>query len=239
MQIKKNPKANLENYSKLFMQLGLVLALLVVYLAIEKKTFDRVIENLGPVVLNMEDEEQTIEIEQVKPPEPKTPPPPTPDKIEVVEDEEEIVETVIESTETDETEAVEVEEIIEVEEEEEVMEDVPFAIIEDVPVFPGCKGNKAELRDCLQEEITKHVNRKFNADLASDLGLAPGVKKIFVMFKIDKSGNITDVMARAPHKRLQEEAIRVVNLLPKMTPGKQRGRPVGVKYSLPIAFKVE
>ncbi|UMB52660.1 energy transducer TonB [Lutibacter sp. A64] len=239
MQIKKNPKANLENYSKLFMQLGLVLALLVVYLAIEKKTYDRVIENLGPVVLNMEDEEQTIEIEQVKPPEPKTPPPPTPDKIEVVEDEEEIEETVIESTETDETEAVEVEEIIEVEEEEEVMEDVPFAIIEDVPVYPGCKGNKTELRNCLQDKITKHVNRKFNADLASDLGLAPGVKRIFVMFKIDKNGEITDVMARAPHKRLQEEAIRVVNLLPKMTPGKQRGRPVGVKYSLPIAFKVE
>jgi protein TonB len=239
MQIKKNPKANLENYSKLFMQLGLVLALLVVYLAIEKKTYDRVIGNLGPVVLNMEDEEQTIEIEQVKPPEQKTPPPPTPDKIEVVEDEEEIEETVIESTETDEDEAVEVEQIIEVEEEEEVMEDVPFAIIEDVPVYPGCKGSKAELRACLQDEITKHVNRKFNADLASDLGLAPGVKRIFVMFKIDKSGNITDVMARAPHKRLQEEAIRVVQSLPKMTPGKQRGRPVGVKYSLPIAFKVE
>ncbi|REE83299.1 protein TonB [Lutibacter oceani] len=239
MQIKKNPKANLENYSKLFMQLGLVLALLVVYLAIEKKTYDRIIGDLGPVVLNMDDEEQTIEIEQVKPPEPKTPPPPTPDKIEIVEDEEEIEETVIESTETDEDEAVEVEEIIEVEEEEEVMEDVPFAIIEDVPIYPGCKGNKAELRACLQDKITKHVNRKFNADLASDLGLAPGVKRIFVMFKIDKSGNITDVMARAPHKRLQEEAIRVVKSLPKMTPGKQRGRPVGVKYSLPIAFKVE
>jgi len=239
MQIKKNPKANLENYTKLFMQLGLVLALLVVYLAIERKTYDRIIDDLGPVVLNMEDDEQTIEIEQIKPPEPKTPPPPTPDKIEVVEDEEEVEETVIESTESNEDEAIEIEEIVEVVEEEEVMEDVPFAIIEDVPVYPGCKGNKAQLRACLQDEITKHVNRKFNADLASDLGLAPGVKKIFVMFKIDKTGNITDVMARAPHKRLQEEAMRVVNLLPKMTPGKQRGRPVGVKYSLPIAFKVE
>jgi len=234
MQIKKNPKANLENYSKIFMQLGLVLALLVVYLAIEKKTYERVIGDLGPVVLNMEDDEQTVEIEQVKPPEPKTPPPPTPDKIEIVEDEKEVEETVIESTETDEDEAVEIEEIIEVEEEEDVMEDVPFAIIEDVPVYPGCKGNKAKLRACLQEKITKHVNRKFNADLASDLGLSPGVKRIFVMFKIDKSGNITNVMARAPHKRLQEEAIRVVKLLPKMIPGKQRG-----KYSLPIAFKVE
>ncbi|SDW27037.1 protein TonB [Lutibacter oricola] len=239
MQIKKNPKANLENYSKLFMQLGLVLALLIVYLAIEKKTYDRVIDDLGPVVLNMEDEEQVVEIEQVKPPEQKTPPPPTPDKIEVVEDEEEVEETVIESTETDEEEAVEVEEIIEVEEEEEVIEDVPFAIIEDVPVYPGCKGSKAKLKQCLQEKITKHVNRKFNSELASDLGLAPGVKRIFVMFKIDKTGSITGVQARAPHKKLQAEAIRVVKLLPKMKPGKQRGRPVGVKYSLPIAFKVE
>lgn len=239
MQIKKNPKANLENYTRLFMQLGLVLALLVAYLAIEKKTYDRVIADLGPVVLNMQDDEQVVEIEQVKPPEQKTPPPPAPDKIEVVQDEEEVEETVIESTETNEKQAVEVKQIIEVEEEEDVIEDVPFAIIEDVPVYPGCKGNKDQLRECLQDEITKHVNKNFNSELASDLGLSPGVKRIFVMFKIDKSGNITDVMARAPHKRLEEEAIRVVNKLPKMTPGKQRGRPVGVKYSLPIAFKVE
>jgi protein TonB len=239
MQIKKNPKANLENYSRLFMQLGLVLALLVVYLAIEKKTYDRVVDVLADATYNIEDDEQIVEIEQPKPPEPKTPPPPTPDKIEIVENEEEVEETIIESTETDEDEAVEVEEIIEVEEEEEVMEDVPFAIIEDVPVYPGCKGTKEQLKACLQEKIQKHVNRKFNADLASDLGLSPGVKRINVMFKIDRNGNIADVMARAPHKRLQAEAIRVVKLLPKMTPGKQRGRPVGVKYALPIKFKVE
>ena len=239
MQIKKNPKANLENYSKIFMQLGLVLALLVVYLAIEKKTYDRVIGELAASTLNIEDDEQTIEIEQVKPPEQKTPPPPAPDVIEVVKDEEQVEETVIESTETDEDDAVEVEEIVDVEEEEDVVEDVPFAIIEDVPVYPGCKGSKDQLRKCLQDKITKHVNRKFNSELASDLGLSPGVKRIFVMFKIDKHGNITNVMARAPHKRLQEEAIRVIKLLPKMIPGKQRGRPVGVKYSLPIAFKVE
>ena len=239
MQIKKNPKANLENYSKLFMQLGLVLALLVVYLAIEKKTYDRVIENLGPVVLNMEDEEQTIEIEQIKPPEPKTPPPPTPDKIEVVEDEEEIEETVIESTETDETEAVEVEDIVEVEEEEEVLEDVPFNIIEEVPVFPGCKGTKQQKTDCLNEKIRKHITKKFNGDLAGELGLSPGKKRIFVFFRIDPTGNITEVNARAPHPRLKKEAIRVAKTLPKMTPGKQRGKPVGMRYTLPIAFNVE
>ena len=239
MQIKKNPKANLENYSKVFMQLGLVLALLMVYLAIQKKSYDRQIADLGPVVLNAQDEEQNIEIEKIKPPEIKTPPPPTPDKIEVVDDQKDVEETVIESTEVNEDDAVDVQDIQDVSDVEEVVEDVPFAIIEDVPVYPGCRGNKAKLRACLQEKITKLVNRKFNADLASDLGLSPGVKRIFVMFKIDKSGNVVDIRARAPHKRLQEEAIRVIKLIPKMTPGKQRGKPVGVKYSLPIAFKVE
>jgi protein TonB len=239
MQIKKNPKANLENYSKIFMQLGLVLALLVVYLAIQKKSYDRQIADLGPVVLNAQDEEQTIEIQKVKPPEIKTPPPPTPDKIEVVDDQKDVEETVIESTDVSEEDAVEVQDIQDVSDEEDVVEDVPFAIIEDVPVYPGCKGNKAKLRACLQEKISKLVNRKFNADLASDLGLSPGIKRIFVMFKIDKTGKVVDIRARAPHKRLQEEAIRVIKLIPKMTPGKQRGKPVGVKYSLPIAFKVE
>lgn len=239
MQVKKNPKANLETYTKLFMQLGLVLALLIVYLAIERKTYDRVIADLGPANYNIQDEEQTIEIEQVKPPEQQAPPPPAPDKIEIVEDEKEVEETVIKSTESNEDQAIPVKKIVEVNMEEDIMEDVPFAIIEDVPVYPGCKGSKAELKECLQDKIAKHVNSKFNADLASDLGLTPGIKKIFVMFKIDKTGNITDVQARAPHKRLEAEAIRVVESLPKMIPGKQRGRPVGVKYSLPIAFKVE
>lgn len=239
MQVKKNPKANLETYTKLFMQLGLVLALLVCYLAIEKKTYDRVVATLGPATYNAQEEEQTIEIEQVKPPEQQTAPPAAPDRIEIVEDERQIEETVIKSTETNQDDAVEVSKIVEAAVDEEVTEDVPFAIIEDVPVYPGCTGSKAELKECLQEKISKHVNSKFNADLASELGLTPGIKKIFVMFKIDKTGDITDIQARAPHKRLEAEAIRVVQSLPKMTPGKQRGRAVGVKYSLPIAFKVE
>ena len=92
---------------------------------------------------------------------------------------------------------------------------------------------------CFSKAISKHVNRKFNAGLASDLGLASGKKRIFVMFKIDQTGAITEIQARAPHPRLQKEAERVVRTLPKMIPGKQRGRPVSVRYSLPIAFMVE
>ena len=115
---------------------------------------------------------------------------------------------------------------------------VSFAIIEDVPVFPGCEGTEEELRMCLQEKITKLVNNNFNSKLANGLGLKTGIHKIFVMFKIDKDGNIGEVKARASHQELADEATRVINLLPKMIAGKQKGENVGVKYSLPIAFKV-
>ena len=241
MEVKKNPKADLQNYAKLFIQLGLVLALFIVYVSIEHKTYDRVIADLGVASLSSDDEEIMVMTSRpipVKPPPP--PPPPAPEIIEIVEDQEEIEETVLETTETDEEEEVVVEDIVEEVESEEIFEDVPFAIIEDAPVFPGCeKGTKIEKKACFSKKIKKHINRKFNSGLASDLGLSSGKKKIFVMFKVDQTGRITEVQARAPHPRLQKEAIRVVNTLPKMIPGKQRGRAVSVRYSLPIAFMVE
>lgn len=240
MKIKKSPKATLENYNKLFMQLGLVLALLVVHLAIEYKTYDRVITQLGDNMMAAVEEEDiplTQRIETAPPP--PAPPPTIPDKIEVVKDDKKIIETQLKSTESDEKVAIKVREIVEVKEDEEVVEDVPFAIIEDVPVFPGCTGTKEQKRECLSEKISQHVNKKFNADLAQELGLSPGKKRIFVMFKIDKNGDVVEIEARAPHVRLEKEAIRVIESLPKMQPGKQRGRPVGVKYSLPITFNVE
>jgi len=239
MEPKKNPKANLENHNKQFMLLGLALALLLIYVGIEWKTFERTIDDLG--VANMAIEEEidipiTERIQEVKPP---PPPPPAPEKIEIVEDEAEIEETVLESTETDESEAVEVEEIEEIVEEEEIMEDVPFAIIEEVPVYPGCKGTNAQKKKCLQDNIQKLVSKNFNTGLANDLGLSPGRKKVYVQFKIDKNGNIVDIRARGPHARLEKEAARVVKKIPKMTPGKQRNRAVGVKYTLPITLVVE
>jgi protein TonB len=244
MQSKKSTKSNLENFSRLFMLLGLVLALLLTYVAMEHKTLEDPNDQIVSYTSNMLNEEEVIpETEQkpedIKPEEQKVAPPPVLEEIEVVEDNEEIEETVIESTETNEKEKIVIEEIEEVEITEEVVEDVPFSIIEDVPVYPGCTGSKAELKDCLSKNVQKFVSNKFNVDLAQDLGLTPGKKRIFVMFKIDKNGNITSIQARAPHKRLEAEAIRVVGLLPQMKPGKQRGRPVGVKYSLPISFIVQ
>ena len=82
------------------------------------------------------------------------------------------------------------------------------------------------------------VNKKFNTDLAGDLGLT-GRQRINVIFKIDKTGNIVGIQARAPHPGLEKEAKRVIGLLPKMKPGKQRGKAVTVPYSLPILFQVQ
>ena len=163
------------------------------------------------------------------------PPPPPPEIIEIIEDEEEIEETIIESTEFDEELIIEDIEIEDVEEEVEV----PFAVIENVPVFPGCeRGNNEQKRRCMSEKIARFVQKNFNTKLAGDLGLT-GRQRISIIFKIDKSGNVTGVRARAPHPRLEEEAQRVINLLPKMQPGKQRGKAVIVPYSLPLIFQVQ
>jgi len=243
MQIKKYPHAVLENYSKILIQLGLVLALFIVYEFMNMKSYPNSIKELAGTLLNEEEIEKTIEVKIIEPevkPIVKTV---LPDKIVKVEDEVEIIETIIESTEIDETDAIVIDldkNFVSVEEEEDVVEDIPFLVIENVPVFPGCTGNNKELRACFSAKMSKFVSKKFNAELASDIGLEQGsVQRIFVMFKIDKNGNIANIQARAPHKKLQQEAIRVINLLPKMTPGKQRGRAVGVRYGLPIVFKVE
>jgi protein TonB len=239
MELKKNPKANVGRNSSLYFAIGLALMLFLTNYAINYKTWDKSDIDIGS--LNMEDEiEEEIPItEQLQTPPPPPPPPAAPEVIEVVEDEVEIEETVIESTETDQKEEIVEVQQVEVAEVEEDIE-VPFAVIENVPVFPGCekeKTNEAK-KQCMSEEITKFVGKKFNTELASELGLS-GRQRINVIFKIDKTGSITGVRARAPHPGLEKEAARVVNLLPKMKPGKQRGKPVTVPYSLPIVFQVQ
>ena len=149
MQPKKNEKVDLTKNSSLYFVIGLSFILLVSWQAIEWKTYKK---TYGYEALNVEDDDdEEIPItEQIKtPPPPPPPPPPAPEVIEIVEDEEEVEETVIESTETDEEEIVEIVEV----EEEEVDIDVPFAVIEDVPIFPGCERvKKSERRNCFQEK---------------------------------------------------------------------------------------
>ena len=240
MEPKKNPKADVSRNGSVYFAVGLALMLFVTYSTINYKTYDKEAIDIGMVNMDELDDEEIPITEQIKTPPPPPPPPPpaAPEVIEIVEDEEEIEETVIESTETNENEEiVEIEEV-EVEEVEEDIE-VPFAVIENVPIFPGCEsGNNAQKRDCMSEKITAFVQKKFNTDLAGDLGLS-GRQRISVVFKIDKNGNVTGVRSRAPHPSLEKEAARVINLLPKMKPGKQRGKAVIVPYSLPIVFQVQ
>lgn len=115
-------------------------------------------------------------------------------------------------------------------------EDVPFAIIEKAPTFPGCEeGDKS----CLNKSMMKFVRENFDIKLANTLGLKSGKKRIYVQFKIDKDGSITDVKARAPHPKLKEAAMEMIKKLPQMKPGEQRGERVRVGYTLPISFMVE
>jgi len=237
MESKKNPKANVGRNSSLYLSIGLALMLFLAYFSINYKVYDKSDIDIGQLNLEEELDEEIPLTQQIQTPPPPPPPPAAPEVIEIVEDDEEVEESVVESTEVDqETEIVEIEEI-EVEEVEEDIE-VPFAVIENVPVFPGCeKGNNAAKKKCMSNKISKFVNRKFNVDLASDLGLS-GRQRINVIFKIDKTGNISGVRARAPHPGLAKEAKRVISLLPKMKPGRQRGKAVTVPYTLPIIFQV-
>ncbi|SDW27132.1 protein TonB [Lutibacter oricola] len=244
MEIKKYPDATLENYSKILIQLGLVLSLFLVYEFMTYKSYQKPVKELTGTFVTLEEDEQIVDIKPVEVEVNKQSKVVIPDKIVKVDDEVDVVETIIESTETDESDAIIVKEttnnIVEVEEEEVIVEDVPFVIIENVPVFPGCTGNNKQLRACFSDRISKFVSKRFNVNMATELGLQSGsIQRIYVMFKIDHNGNITNIMARAPHKKLKEEAVRVIKLLPTMAPGRQRGKAVGVKYGLPIVFKVE
>ena len=235
MQPKKNDKVDLSKNSGLYFATGLALILLISWQAIEWKTYDKDLYGYEALNVDEEDDEDIPITEQLKtPPPPPPPPPPAPEVIEVVEDEEEVEETVIESTETNEEEIVE---IVEVEEEFEEV-DVPFAVIEDVPIFPGCeKVDKSQRRDCFQEQMNKHIRKNFRyPEIAQEMGIQG---RVYVNFIIAKDGQITNIRMRGPDKNIEKEAQRIISKLPSMIPGKQRGRPVRVPFSIPITFRLQ
>jgi protein TonB len=210
---KKNPKISLENKKAMFFQIGLAITLLVVLIAFEWKSYDKSNYNLGDLNLDdMEEEIIPITRQEVKPP---PPPPPPPEIIEIVEDEVEIEkELEIEETETDE------DEIVEVEEDDEEF----FMVVENMPEFPG--GDLG-----LMKFIQKNV--KYPA-IAKEYNITG---KVYVSFIVDKQGKVTNVkIVRGVDKNLDAEALRVVSLLPKYKPGKQRGKSVRVMFTIPINF---
>lgn len=231
----------LQKSSTLFIQLGLVLALLIVYLVIETN-FEKTI-----IVPNNLDTDEPmavltsgtiIEIERPK------------KSIEEKIKKTQIITNIIKKTPDDtsilnpdifkseDMPSVTIDSIFTVEATTPDDPPVDFIALEQAPVFPGCEGlNEKESKLCFTKKIQQFVNRKFNTNLASELNLT-GRQRIFAQFTIDKNGKIVDIKTKALHVRLEKEAQRVINELPQMTPGKQRLRPVKVKYTLPIVFEV-
>tara|TARA_R110000868_G_scaffold102146_7_gene281373 strand:+ start:36708 stop:37427 length:720 start_codon:yes stop_codon:yes gene_type:complete len=239
MELKKNPKADISRNSGLFFVGGLALVMFLTWQALEYKKYDDVTNyDISQNVDDLLDEEVPM-TEQIKTP-PPPPPPAAPEIIEVVEDEADVPETVIKDTESNEDEVVAEVEDIEVAEVDEDL-DIPFSVIEDVPIFPGCEGEKSKgakaLRDCFQTQMYKHISKNFRyPEISQEMGVQG---KVNVMFVIQKDGSIGNVRMRGPDKNLEAEAARIIGKLPKMTPGKQRGRAVRVPFSIPITFKLQ
>lgn len=239
MELKKNPKANVGRNSNLFFAVGLNVMLVLTYLGLEHKTYESEATKIDILMLDDQFEED-IPITTIN-----MPPPPPPkiivtEAITIVEDVEDVEETVIESTEIGqddiiEERAVSIEEV-EVEEVEEDLE-VPFSVIEQVPIFPGCTGNNEDLRLCFQKKMQEHLQKNFRyPNAAQELNIQG---RVFVFFIIDKNGNVARIKSRGPDQLLEKEAERIINLLPKMKPGKQRNKSVGVPYSIPINFQLK
>ncbi len=237
MKVKKNPNADLNRDSGLYFVIGLTIVLFITWRALEYKTYDTVQEEIVQLVdaeTLDEDVPQTEIIRTAPPP----PPPAAPEVIEVIEDTEEVEETIIESTEiSQETVIAQVDldaSDIDVEEEEEEVV-VPFAIIEEVPVFPGCE-NAADKKMCFNEMMQKHVQKNFMyPKTAEELGIEG---RVFVQFVIAQDGSIKQIRTRGPDPSLEKEAARIIAALPTMIPGRQRKRAVSVPYSIPINFKL-
>ena len=239
MQVKKNPEVDVGRNSSLYFAIGLNLMLLSTYLVFEHKSYVK--DDVIVETLQFDDfAEEDIEIINLNTPPPPPPAAPAivPEDIKIVEDVVEVQETIIESSEITQSDAisevvVSVEEV-EVEEVEEEIE-VPFAVIENIPVFPGCENlPKEEQRACFEKSIIEHVKSNFTyPETAKELGI---YGKVYVLFTIDNKGYVSKLKTRGPDKLLEKEAARIIGLLPKMKPGSQRGRPVSVPYSLPISF---
>jgi len=122
----------------------------------------------------------------------------------------------------------------------EEVEPIPISLVSDIPVYPGCEkfSEKKKLIECMSKNITKHVIKEFNTDIAIEYGIE-GRQKTLVTFVINTKGEVVNVKARAPHPELQKEVIKAVSSLPKMKPAQQGFKKVSVTYALPVIFQVE
>lgn len=245
MEVKKNPNVDPKRNSSLYFLVGLTAVLMLTYVSLEMKSQDPIEETVEIGVADnmiVDDEEVilTMPPAQKLPP----PPPPAPEVIQIVDNKQVLEEKKIETTEVNENKAVVVTQASSYGEEggtaEELDEEVPFAVIEDVPVFPGCEGVAKNKRlECFMEQMAKHIKKN---QQYPERAMEDNIQgRVAVLFVIDKDGSITNIQARGPKggELLEKEALRVISKLPKFKPGMQRGKPVKVKYSQPITFKLQ
>ncbi|WP_338377022.1 energy transducer TonB [uncultured Flavobacterium sp.] len=120
--------------------------------------------------------------------------------------------------------------------------DVPVTILEDIPKFPNCindsNDNIQDSKMCFIQEMSNHIKLNFRYPSVAKKKKIQG--RVVVKFIINKEGNVINVETNAPEgcELLEEEAARIINLLPKFKPGEQRGEPVNVSYAQPIMFKL-
>lgn len=238
MEPKKNPKADLNRNSGLYFVIGLNIVLLLTWRGLEMKSYEQP-EHISIVQNLTDDLQEEIPITKTLNLPPPPPPAAAPDVIQVVEDEDEIKETIVLSSESDqETEIAEFIEVDDVATEDEIEEIyVPFSVIEEVPIFPGCEGlNKVERAACFNEKMQEHIKENFRYP---EIPLEMGIQgRVFVTFVINTNGDIVKIRKRGPDKNLENEAVRIIKLLPKMKPGRQRDRNVNVPYSIPVNFVI-
>ncbi|MDA3944206.1 MAG: TonB family protein [Bacteroidetes bacterium] len=225
MEIKKTPKADLENKKLLLRQIGLIVALAVVFFAFEYKSYDK--RTLDLMQRNVEDiPEEIVPIteQKVKPPPP--PPPKQVTVLEVVEDDVEVEDEI--EIDVDVNQETEIEVYVPpVREEEQIVEAEIFTVVESMPEFPGGPAK-------MMEYIAKNI--KYPA-MARESGIQG---RVFVNFVVEPDGSVSNVkILRGIGGGCDEEAIRVVKSMPKWTPGRQRGKAVRVSFNLPVRFTLQ
>ncbi len=224
MEQRKSDKANLETKRTVFLEIGFILALALVFSAFEYKSYDKVeYTNIERTVDDVQEEIIPITEQKVKPPPPK--PPPSVTIINVVEDDVEVEDDI--EIDIDFDEDVAMDEFQFVQEEEEIEEQHIFLVVENMPEFPGGEAS-------MYKFIGKNIEYP---RMAKESGISG---RVFVTFVVERDGSVTDVqILRGIGGGCDEEAIRVIKMMPKWTPGKQRGKPVRVQYRMPIKFTLQ
>jgi protein TonB len=225
MEPKKNPKKDLNRQRTLFLQIGLVFALAVIFLAFEWKTYEKsesTLASSGPVQI---DEEMVQITQQEQPPAPPKAPEVT-TILEIVDDDVVVEDEINVDIEARADQAVQAYVPVMTEEEPAPVAEEIFTFVEEYPEFPG--GDKA-----LREYILNNIKYP---EVARTSGITGTV---YVQFVVEKDGSISDVkVVRGIGGGCDEEAVRVVKSMPRWKPGKQRGQPVRVYFTLPIEFKL-